>query len=308
MNVLPIIFTFLVIFSILTGHFMQKMNEEKLSSAALKGNWNAQILLDNKLEQALFTLAEGKSPEEKKESGNKKPTGNYRSFRMRDAFAETSKLSLHPLKGKISIQHRVKLEKIFKQLISDLYGSTSLAQELNGLDKLCHEVIAAVNSSKQETLSSLELSYELQPLFYKMCRGTSLGAKGGFPSLENFVTLKEFKKEKSIFFNKASFPVLKASLGEACATDIISAEKEKFLNHQQRHLPLKKEEFFLGVGKDLKNDPTEFFVLESIFSFDATSDHEGIVRVKDPSSKIVREVYTVKTKKISPKPLEKPGQ
>ena len=141
------------------------------------------------------------------------------------------------------------LQKSIVLLLKDLYGHTDFWKEAEKRNPHLDKDLLSSFKEKRETLQCLSDLFpgetELQPLFYKMLKGSGsycVSKKTGYPPLEDFFSLS-LKNDKTVELPYACYPVLRAFLGEELTSAILEIEKEKSTKKGAGYRSILAEEF-----------------------------------------------------------------
>lgn len=248
MNLLPLVFSFILIFSYFSLSFFQEQRLVVSTDRSLKSAEHLESLLHNvrvRRQYAQITQA----PSQPKALTTRKKN-DFISRRTIEPPIEYAKLNLMPLMDPhLTDPHQHPLYPVAVALLHFLYAHTTAipANEKEGwegrlLDILIHE------GRKKTTLRQLtDLTPhdpQSQKLYYTLLQGTQyyeLSTTKGIPPLTSFMTLHTDKKENSIYFCFASPPLLLALFGEKIGQKILSHEKAEWETDHKYHLTSKEE-------------------------------------------------------------------
>lgn len=247
MNFLPLVITFLLIFSALSISFYSNSQSDKTEGDAYIGSIRANRQLQNLLEEKRFeekSLIDTSLAEEEEEQGL--PIVYFRDERL---GAPKGRVNLHGLIKK-NKQSEV-LYKLMSRYIRDVYGHMYLINEEKTPDfevKVLKGIIKwqKAHHKKENVFSPLEAvefeEPEIQEIYSKMLTGTntySVRNKKGYPP---FTTLFSFEEgnEKPLNFHFANVALLHTLFDEKIAMTI----EEQELDFQSNN-PRKKKDFAL---------------------------------------------------------------
>jgi hypothetical protein len=233
MNILPFVFSFLLIFALFSHMLMRddialSSSKQKVCSyleakQALKCQWEAYVYsLCGKKETPTF-------PSKQNTPAQKSPLHSYSSPRFEARY--TIKWNLLPLID--SSKKDPYLESACARLLEKMYSHTLFWEKAALVRKdLAKELIAAfTQKDRVEELSDLFPQDEvLQKVFYKMLQGSGrydIEKKRGHPPLKDFFCI-DAKSKKSIYLPQASYYALEALLGEALSKQIVQLEEGKW--------------------------------------------------------------------------------
>jgi len=230
MNILPLILTFLAIFSTLSIGFLRGQKASIVAERCATRFYNTNRgLLKSIAERRYDKIKSDTPPKPDKKKKKKKqikslPPPPIPLKRENRPPLDTSKLNLTPLFETKTDPKRHPLYEIAAELLRILYRDKLLKEgeewEYALLDSFC----AAKNP--QELIDLYPTKTTLQPLFYKMLRGThhyQLDIHQGIAPLEHFFILG---KQSAIHFCFASPPLLEATFGKKIAAKIRAEEKK----------------------------------------------------------------------------------
>ncbi len=232
MNILPIVFAFMLIFSLISVGFMHEHIFTTLTEKNIHSFYKTSTAVKNAIADKHYRRIKKESSSSKPQTSSQTIKSNKEYFSRRDMFPpmEDSKFNLtalletktdfktHPLYETCARFMHILYEPLFKEAKRD-----SLEYAL--LDAM----IKTAHKTEVKQLSDLyPSSPELHSIFYKMLKGTNqykVLEKKGIPPLEDFFCLG---KSESIHFAFASTPLLEALLGKKMATRIALEEKKKW--------------------------------------------------------------------------------
>lgn len=246
MNILPIIFAFILIFSFLTSSVMHEANHCIVSEKALKGLHLTSRFASNAVAKKRYNRIKPppSSPKLSQEhplpsvSPTNKVRKTYTSPRVAFPPFENSKFNLLPLLELKTEPKNHILYEICASLFRELYKDSLFKQiKRDGLEyDLLNAILTTCRTKNTiKTLSDLyPQEAHLRRLFYKMLKGTNqydLSIKQGIARLEDFFTLN---KGPVIYFSCASIPLLHALFGEKTTSKILSEEKQKYAKGEKK--------------------------------------------------------------------------
>lgn len=231
MNILPLVVTFLIIFSCFAATFLKELKSFALIERALDGYHRTESALNNAIAQRAYKRI--KRAQKVTSSTQKTSTSAKQIVSKREFFPplEDSKFHLAPLltyEGEIAGHP---LYKPFTELLRLLYQNCLFKQEKNPekLAELLTEGLLkkAKKSPDADLLAALcPDDPRLQKIYYKMLKGTNQYSRStGIPPLEHFLSLAD--GEKAIHIGFASPLLLEALFGEKITAHILEFEKKK---------------------------------------------------------------------------------
>jgi hypothetical protein len=224
MNILPLILAFLLIFSALSVGFIRGRKESCVAEKCAARFFQTSRCALNRVAERGYRKVKVDAPPKTvttEKKGAKRPPPAI--VRTSTPPLETSKLNLTPLLDLETDPKRHPLYEIAAQLLRLLYDESLLKEdrEYALLDAFCAQ-------EKVETLMDLyPKEAGLQPLFYKMFKGTHtyrLDKRQGIPPFGDFFTLG---KQSAIHFSFASPILLEALFGKTLRAKILAEEKKK---------------------------------------------------------------------------------
>ncbi len=233
MNILPLIFTFLIIFSCIAFSFLKEVKSYALIETTLHGYNRTEQALTNAIARKTYNkIKEDPIQKKEREKGSPKVIKEYVSRRYFFPALENSKFNLSPL---IQEGGQFKLHPLYEplaKLIRQLYGNNLFTKEKKS-EKLEYRLLdemlkrAKRRSDVQELAELFPEDPALKKLYYQMLKGTNqFSEQKGIPPLGEFLAIQ--KSDKAICISFASVPLLKALFGEDVSSSILKIEKEKW--------------------------------------------------------------------------------
>lgn len=284
MNLLPFVFTFLMLLTLISSFLFSSVMGTARESTIILAKHQAYLTLLSNQHDDRFKSLEKKKPKKnppddpevktaKTETKKKEKKTQENAPRAIQDGCEKSKFNLISLvQGHKSDAHTV-LEQIAAALIENLYGSCSFYKK-----GAAQTIVKQMIQSKIESLEELQMhNPELNHIYYKMLKGTSTG----FPALSEYFSLSKEAKAP-IYFRFASKPVLQAALGESFAQMVFDAELKNWQKNKKCKAMTKEE--FLALAKE-KNT----LLIPALFDFD--NKHKGLGQVHHEDK--IRAFHTV---------------
>jgi hypothetical protein len=237
MNILPLVFGFLLLFTFLSSTLIKHAFFFSSEKQSVESYLSSKLALKNKWERYKYDKFKTAGAEKEEKSKKERMVNNqakYHSHRTRESLPPLAKWNLAALvlnESPIPFLHQSAAA-----LLKDLYGHTEFWIEGESKNPLLAEELLFSfrmkdDKKEMESLSDLfPLDPLLQPIFYKLLKGSNsynLKKKEGYPPLEDFFSF-EPKNKKTLCLCYASYPALKAFLGEDLAQEIVSLEKKKW--------------------------------------------------------------------------------
>lgn len=233
MNILPLIFTFLIIFSCIAFSFLKEVKSYTLIETTLHGYNRAEQALSNASARKTYNKIKG-DPIQKQE-GEKGSSTSKKEYVSRRCFfpaLENSKFNLSPL---IQEGGQFKFHPLYEPLaglIRQLYGNNLFSKEKKSENleyRLLNEMLkkARRQSNVQELAALFPEDPVLKKLYYQMLKGTNqFSEKKGIPPLGEFLAIQ--KSDKAVCISFASVPLLKALFGQDISSLILKVEQDKW--------------------------------------------------------------------------------
>ena len=236
MNLLPLIFAFILIFSLLTTGLLRQEIRSAISTKSIESFYTLSRDILNKQWQKqhnkITNVRNDSTATEKKPtpSATKKPK-KHSSLRTGFPPKEMMKSNLLPLLQLQTNPQDHPLYEVNANLLRLLYEENLFKQTtqteveyaiLNALIKSYY-----LNKEAQTLCEFVLETEELKKIYYKMLRGTNqyeIKTGKGIPPLEDFFCLASNKP--AIYFTFASPPLLEALLGKKGALTILEREKQ----------------------------------------------------------------------------------
>ena len=224
MNILPFIFTLLLIFSALSLQFIREEKSFFLFESTLKSHLKAERVLRNHLTQRAYRNIKVVRTTKK---GNKKAAAASKPRRNLLPPLDNSKLNLSPL---LQAGINRKTHPLYEPTIRfiQLLYQKALFKDEPEIAHLLLESFFTSESTGEEIKDFYPKDPKLKSIFYKMLQGTNqydLATHLGIPPLTAVLTLNP----KAPFANLAlaSPPLLEALLGAQITQTLLFQEKEK---------------------------------------------------------------------------------
>lgn len=246
MNILPLVFTVLIIFSCIAFTFLKEVKSFSLIETAIHGYNRTERVLFNKISQKAYQKV--KKEKEASTATGKKTEKKRDYIALRSLFPplENSKFNLNPL---LKEQGPLKLHPLYEPLANLLrlhYEKQVFKKEAKA-EKLEYRLIDELVKKAQKFPDAENLA-ELHPddpalrkIFYKMLKGTNKNSKDeGITPLGNILSLS--KGDKAVFLCFASPTILEAFLGKEISLEIQKMEEAKS-GELNKHYYVSKEDF-----------------------------------------------------------------
>ncbi len=242
MNILPLICSFIFIFSCICFTFLRDAKSLVIAEGSLNAAARTERAVNNRIEERKFKRApaakktEPTAPATPKEpKPNKKLTTSI-PFRAIIPPPQTAKLSLTPLFEPLTAPSNHIVYQTAAKLLVLLYQDTPIIPKT--LKKGWEVQLLNAMLIQEKALDTCESLADLFPkdpvlqeIYYHMLKGTnnySVEQKVGIPPLGDFFTIGEEKKENTFYFYFAPPALLEALFGPKVAQEILTAEKQQF--------------------------------------------------------------------------------
>lgn len=233
MNILPLIFTFLIIFSCIAFTFLKEVKSFSLIETVIHGYNRTERALSNAIPRKVYKKIKEDKAKKADNQPKEKVLKKYSSMRCLFPLLETSKFNLGPL---IRHQGTLKLHPLYEPLANLFrlqYGERVLKKEPKA-EKLEYRLIDEI-LKKAQKLQDCENLAELYPedptlrrIFYKMLRGTNQYSNAtGIPPLDSFLSLT--KEEKALSLSFTSPAILEAFFGKEITLELLKVEYSKWM-------------------------------------------------------------------------------
>jgi len=247
MNILPLIFAFLFIFSCFAFAFLKEAKSFFLAETVFDSHNRVERTLQNSIAKKTYNKYKGEATlpnrEKKSSQQNKK---NLLSYRSLFPPLEASKFNLSPL---IKCNGEFKLHPLYEplaELLRILYWKNLFAPEKR--DHIEYSIIDALLTKARkdpETISLADLAPdtpEIKKIYYRMLKGTNQYTVGGngIPPLGDFIGFRE-GANSAISFSFASKALLEAFFNQEIASQITSTEQKKAAESNKYHYFSKDE-------------------------------------------------------------------
>ncbi len=277
MNILPLIFTFLVIFSCIALTFFKEMKSYVLMESSCDGFYRTERVVSNAIIRKAYHKISGESLNKKSSTPSQKQK-NVEYLSKRNFFPpyDNSKFHLAPL---IVHQGELHLHPLYEYLAQFL---RLLYKEKLKPGTEYHLIDAMIKKArKQETEVLADLHPDdpaLKQVFYKLLKGTNqYSQENGIPPLGDFISLS--KSEHAAFFSFASPVLLEAFFGEEIALAVLAEEKKKW-ETDGKYFFFSKEELQALITKNPAH-ASQFSILESYFNYSKQPSPRDQIAGKD---------------------------
>lgn len=297
MSILPLVFAFIVMFSIGAYALLKDLMSCHYEKSIYISFLNTHRDLQSELEKLHYNEAPGKKehtdPGKKKDEDKEatpSPSQNYYSPRDKKTLHPFAKLNIGQLLVSDSVHASTLLYETAAQLIRALYEKTAVYQpdlEYQILDLFMKAAKEHSSELKLENLTAHILTDPKNKSLYKIFKGTStytLFTKAGYPPFADFISIDVEKNKKPVNFQYAPRVLLVALFGDKITDQIVQAEKEKWEKHH-RHSSLTKKELAPLLLKDHEKRLNSS-VVEPLINFTHKDEKDPNVTATDAQSGI----------------------
>jgi hypothetical protein len=238
-NILPLIFTFLLIFTCLASTFLKEVKSFFLAETTLNSFYRIERKINNTIAYKAYRKIKAESINKKGNDGKIIKTSTYISRRNFFPAFENSKFNIGPL---IKYEGQFKLHPLFEplaEMLRLLYkGALSEKVEYRLLEAILTQ--ARKNPEARDLAEIYPDDLTLRTLYYKLLKGTNqYNKKEGIPPLGDFVALRE--EPAAVFFSFAS-PMLLEALFNHEITEHILGEERKQWEESKKYYYFTKED------------------------------------------------------------------
>lgn len=264
MNILPLIFTFLIVFSCLCLTFFREMKSFLLVESALSGFRRTERVVDNTLARKNYRKMKANSSQKKKTVPKRKNQSAYASRRTMSPPLEESKFNLGAIAKSETLLQTHPLYEPLANFLRILYQRRVFDQTPK-VERPEYQLLEAIVKKLQkfpDADSFAELCPDdpkLKTLYYKMLKGTNQYSPGknGIPPLADFFSLK--KNTKAVNLNFASPSLLEALFGDEVSEEILKMERLKWAGTAKYYYVSKSD-----LQTILSKNPTTAFLLPAL--------------------------------------------
>ncbi len=288
MNILPLVLTFLLIFSCIAASFLKETKSYAVIESTLHGYSRTEMALNNAIARAAYHKMKGELLEKgTREQDRLAAKSEYKSRRCFFPALENSKLNLAPIFQGSEPFKTHPLYEPSANLLRLLYRRNLFKKQENLEYRLLDEMLK--KAKRLGTVGDLaELFPEdpsLKNTYYRMLVGTNqFDEKQGIAPLREFLSIQNTDKAVCISF--ASVPVLKALFGPDIASLILKVEQEQsatlnkyyYFNKQDLEAALVKTPALTALGPYL--DYSKQFTPRKQWGGRDTITGIGVVREK----------------------------
>jgi hypothetical protein len=231
-NILPLIFTFLIIFACLAFTFIKEVKSFFLSETTLNSFYRTERRMNNTIASKAYRKVKSERIDKKEDGYKKSNPSTYFSRRSFFPPFENSKFNIGPL---IKCEGEFKLHPLYEplaQMLRLLYKET-VFKTASHAEKIEYRLLEAILTKARKNPEAKDLA-EICPddlilcsLYYKLLKGTNqYNKKKSIPPLGDFVALR--KEPIAIFFSFASPVLLEALFSREIAEHILKEERNKW--------------------------------------------------------------------------------
>jgi hypothetical protein len=244
-NILPLIFTFLIIFSSIAFTFLKEVKSFYLAETTLNSFNRTERKVNNAIVQKAYRKAKGEAINKKENNSEQTKPKVYFSKRSFFPPFDNSKFNIAPL---IKHEGDFKLHPLFEplaEMVRLLYGN-NLFERKPRLEKVEYRLLDALIMQARKHPESEDLAEVfpddpvLRNIYYKMLKGTNRYSQTeGIPPLGDFVTIQNDANAISFYF--ASPLLLEALFGKEIALNVMQEEFEKWESSGKYHFYSKED-------------------------------------------------------------------
>jgi hypothetical protein len=240
MNILPFVFSFLILFSCLAATFLRQTKSMQLIEITLGGYDRAEKALKNACIKRCF--------EKIKDTPSSSPSSRSAAFHSKHLHYPPLELSKFHLKAFGQVESFPSSHPLYEplaRLLRHLYQERVFAKysKRAGVEYLLAEALVKklYKSPNVQYLADLHPDDpELQLLYYKMLKGTNQYTEtAGIPPLSHFFSLEPMNK--ALHLNLASPPILTALFGPKASQEILVQEREHWNKTHKYYALIKKD-------------------------------------------------------------------
>jgi hypothetical protein len=283
MNILPLVLSSILILAIGSAALFREGKSTHLQEYCYSGFMKAERQARSEMVKRNYDRIKKKQGPEKKKPGEKKspPDETFVSRKERSCITELSSLNISSLfTSKSPI-----LYEISAKLIRALYKEAPFFKEakIPQLEyRLLDSMIAKAKANKK-AIHLWELSpdeEELQPIFYKMLKGTHFS----YPSLGDYITFDRNKERKAINFSFASTPLLAVLFSDAGAQAILDEEYKLWEKDHRNHRL--SDNALLELLQEVPDKPFDLGNVKNHLDFTTKSPLKKMLIGKDDKTQI----------------------
>lgn len=232
MNILPLIFTFLIIFSCISLTFFRDVKSFFLIETTLDGYSRTERTLNNQIVKKAYRKIKGESLAPKPSSQRKIKQTTYTSRRTFFPPLDNSKFNLTPLIKHEGDLHLHPLYEKLAEFLRLLYQKTLFDREpkSENIEYRLLEGILKKARKDPDATKMIELVPDdptLANIYYKMQRGTNQYSRTeGVPPLSYFLSVQ--KETAAAWLSFASPVLLEALFGSKITEQILQEEQKKW--------------------------------------------------------------------------------
>lgn len=293
MNLLPFVFTFLLLLTLLTSFMFSSAIRITREKEIVLAEREAYLTLLSKQNKDRFDKK--RPPQKKQERGPQKKSRdrqkkfadkNHQDFRDVRMGYEGSKVNLWPMIHGDNPRLKSALQKTVTHLIEILYSPYSF-YKTSSKKEIARAIVQAMIDQKIESFDKLHLSDpELDCVYYTLIKGTNTG----YPPLTEYCCLNN-ASTPPIHFRFTSKPVIRAVLGESLAQQLFDLEKKNHAVNSKRHALTKKE--FLEFVQTHPSSEFDYNLVTELFYF--KNEEKGVPQLSLKKGVKIRAFHEAKT-------------
>ena len=229
MNILPMIFAFLLIFSLLSASFFREARSQVLFEKVLEAYARTERMVSNAIIAKTYRKLKGEPLAKKDGQQSPKKDPKYTSKRAVFPPIEESKFNIAPLLKHTGELHLHPLYEPLADLVRLLYQERVFSKVSNR-EKIEYRLLNAMlkkgrNNPGVENLTDLfPEDPSLKKIYYKILKGTNhYASDAGIAPLHHFLSLQ--KADTAVNLCYASEPVLASIFGPKMAQQVLDLEE-----------------------------------------------------------------------------------
>ena len=281
MNILPVIFAFLILFSIGSYAWMKDASSSFQEKEHFLAKTNISLTLFTESQKAFHgNISQKQEPKKSQVNESDKETlFQHKTSKKKEPFesrrldfypSEHAKLNIKDLRSKEKPDPR--LVKIFYDLIDLLYGKTVLCNSGKSSSKPIADFLLEL-LQKAKGINAIEKLSDFAPedkkqLIYSLLKGTqsyTMETNQGYPPLGDFVRITP--RQLAIYPSHAHIYLLKVLYSEEVIKQVIEQEKKLF-EQNGKYTCIQKSDF----NSIIQNENFDIFTYDDLVRFISTPD------------------------------------
>jgi hypothetical protein len=296
MNILPLIFAFLIIFSCIAFTFLREVKSYHLAETTLESFNRTERVMNNKIVRRAYGKIKGEAIAKRERDVKVEKAKTYLSKRSFFPPLEDSKFNLVPL---IKDPKEFKLHPLFEplaELLRLLYGEKVFKRAPHP-EKMEYRLLEAIltKARKNPELEDLTELFPNDPvlcsIYYTILKGTNqYNRSEGIPPLGDFVTLGE--DTHAVFLSFASPVLLEALFNEEIASHVLQEEYKQWESSNKYHFFSKEDLESIVMKNPIQG--SKFSSLGSYLDYSKQPKPKTEIGAVDPKTKlhVKKYIYT----------------